>query len=36
MLVKYPNLVKIQPIAPDKGVRPKVSTLLITLIKPLS
>ena len=36
MLVKYANLVKIQPIAPDKGVRPKVSSLLIILIKPLS
>ena len=35
MLVKYANLVKIQPIAPDKGVRPKASSLLIISIKPL-
>ena len=35
MLVKYANLVKIQPIAPDEGVRPKASSLLIILIKPL-
>ena len=36
MLAKYANLVKIQLIAPDKGVRPKASSLLIILIKPLS
>ena len=36
MLVKYANLVKIQPIAPDKGVRPTASSLLIILSKPLS
>ena len=36
MIVKYANLVKIQPIAPDKGVRSKASSLLIILIKPLS
>ena len=36
MLVKYANLVNIQPIAPDKGVRPKASSLLFILIKPLS
>ena len=35
MLVKYVNLVKIQPVAPDKGVRLKASSLLIILIKPL-
>ena len=27
MLVKYANFVKIQPIAPDKRVRPKASNL---------
>ena len=26
MLVKYVNLVKIQPVAPDKGVRLKASS----------
>ena len=36
MLLKYANLVKIQPIALDKEVRPKASSLLIVLIKPLS
>ena len=36
MIAKYANLVKIQAIAPDKGVRPKSSSLLIILIKPLS
>ena len=36
MLAKYANLVKIQLIGPDKGVRPKASSLLIILIKPLS
>ena len=36
MLVKYANLVKIQPIAPDKRVRPKAYSLLIILFKPLS
>ena len=33
MLVKYANLVKIQPIAPDKRVRLKASSLLIISIK---
>ena len=36
MLVKYANSVKIQPIAPDKRVRPKASNLLVILIEPLS
>ena len=36
MLVKYANFVKIQPIAPDKRVRPKHSILLVILIEPLS
>ena len=36
MLVKYANFVKIQPIAPDKRVRPKPSNLLVTLTEPLS
>ena len=36
MLVKYANFVKIQPIAPDKRVRPKASNLLVILIEPLS
>ena len=36
MLVKYANFVKIQPIVPDKRVRPKASNLLVTLIEPLS
>ena len=36
MLVKYAILVKIQPIAPDKRVRPKASNLLVNLIEPLS
>ena len=36
MLVKYANFVKIQPIAPNKRVRPKASNLLADLIKPLS
>ena len=31
MLVKYANFVKIQPIAPDKRVRPKASNLLVDL-----
>ena len=35
MLVKYANFVKIQPIAPDKRVRPKASNLLVILIEPL-
>ena len=33
MLVKYANFVKIQPIAPDKRVRPKASKLLVILIQ---
>ena len=36
MLVKYPNFVKIQPIVPDKRVRPKASNLLVNSIEPLS
>ena len=36
MLVKYANFVKIQPIVPDKRVRPKASNLLVDLIEPLS
>ena len=36
MIVKYANLVKIQAIAPDKGVRPKSSSSLIILTKPFS
>ena len=36
MLVKYANFVKIQPIAPEKRVRPKASNVLVVLIKPLS
>ena len=36
MLVKYANFVKIQPIGPDKRVRPKASNLLVILIEPLS
>ena len=36
MLVKYANFVKIQPIAPDKRVRPKASSLVVILIEPLS
>ena len=35
MLGKYANFVKIQPIAPDKRVRPKASNLLVDLIEPL-
>ena len=35
MLVKYANFVKIQPIVPDKRVRPKASNLLVILIEPL-
>ena len=35
MLVKYANFVKIQPIAPDKRVQPKASSLLVMLIEPL-
>ena len=35
MLVKYANFVKIQPIAPDKRVRPKASKLIVILIEPL-
>ena len=34
MLVKYANFVKIQPIAPDKRVRPNAK--LVDLIEPLS
>ena len=33
MLVKYANSVKIQPIVPDKRVRPKASNLLVILIE---
>ena len=33
MVVKYPNFVKIQPIPPDKRVRPKASNLLVDLIE---
>ena len=36
MLVKYANFVKIQPIAPDKRVRPKRSNLPVILNEPLS
>ena len=36
MLVKYANFVKIQPIAQDKRVQPKASSLLVILIEPLS
>ena len=36
MLVKYANFVKIQPIAPNKRVRHKVSSLLADFIEPLS
>ena len=36
MLVKYSILVKIQPIASDKRVRPKASNLLFISIEPLS
>ena len=36
MIVKYANFVKIQPIAPDKRVRPKASNSLVILIEPLS
>ena len=36
MLVKYANFVKIQPIAPDKRVRPKPFNLLDILTEPLS
>ena len=36
MLVKYANVVKTQPIAPDKRVRAKASNLLVILIEPLS
>ena len=32
----YANIVKIQPIAPDKRVRAKASNLLVVLIEPLS
>ena len=35
MLVKYANVVKIQPIAPEKRVRTKASNLLVILIEPL-
>ena len=35
MLVKYANIVKIQPIAPDKRVRTKASNLLVILIESL-
>ena len=36
MLVKYVNFIEIQPIAPDKRVRPKASSLLVISIEPLS
>ena len=36
MFVKDANFVKIQPIAPNKRVRPKASNLLVDLIEPLS
>ena len=36
MLMKYVNFVKIQPIAPDKTVRPKATNLLVILAEPLS
>ena len=36
MLVKYANFVKIQPIAPDKRVRPKASSLQVDLIESLT
>ena len=36
MPVKHANFVKIQPIVPDKRVRPKASNLLVILIEPLS
>ena len=36
MLVKYANFVKIQPLAPNKRVRPKASNLLVILMEPLS
>ena len=36
MHVEYANFVKIQPIAPDKTVRPKASNLLVILIELLS
>ena len=36
MHAEYANFVKIQPIAPDKRVRPKASNLLVILIEPLS
>ena len=36
MLVKYANFDKIQPIVPNKRVRPKASSLLVTLIEPSS
>ena len=36
MPVKYAILVRIQPIAPDKRVRPKASNILVILIESLS
>ena len=36
MLVKYAIFVKIQPIVPNKRVRPKASNLLVIFIEPLS
>ena len=36
MLVKYANFVKIQPVAPEKRVRPKASNLLVISVEPLS
>ena len=36
MLVKYANFVKIQPVTPDKRVRPKASNLLVISVEPLS
>ena len=36
MVVKYANSVKIQPIVPDKRVRPKASNSLVILIEPSS
>ena len=36
MPVKYANFAKIQPIPPDKRVRPKASNVLVILIGPLS
>ena len=33
--MKYANIVKIQPIAPDERVRIKASNLIVILIEPL-